>query len=222
MKNQFAIISILLLLLTSCKSTAVDLEKFEKILGPEKSETLTKLTEDFENNFLAKNYPNTDLSESYWNFIVEITQQSFPNKSELVSKENEKNYISSGLINEKYQYPDSVWVKEREIVSRWTYKDERGKIKSYEDSRFINSKDSVKIDSLFALAKNQIKFNYYGNYFKALEVVKSESSFINLYYTYTAASGYTPVSSLLQGINDYNMEITGTVERRVLVLALVY
>ena len=222
MKNQFVVISILMLLLTSCKSTSADLDKFEKILGPEKSETLTKLTQDFENKFLAKKYPNTDLSESYWNFMVEITQQNFPNKKELVSEENEKKYISSGLINEKYHYPDSVWVKEGEIISRWTYKDESGKIKSYEDSRFINSKDSVKIDSLFALEKNQVKFNYYGNYFKALEAAKNESPFINLYYTYTAASGYAPVSSLLQGIKDYNMEITGSVERRVLVLALVY
>lgn len=221
MKQLLAFFTILLLIPFS-KRPSADLEKFEEILGPEKSEILTKLTEDFENNFLAKRYPDMDLSDSYWNFMIDITQQNFPEKKELISEENEKMFISSGLFKEIYLSPDSVWIRDKEVITQWTYIDDGGKIKSYKTSNYVSPKDSVKIDSIIELEKKLVKFNFQGNYFKAIKVAKSKSPFIDLYYNYAEAIGsIVPVHLILQGIKDYNLDYTGPVERRVLVLTLI-
>ncbi len=66
------------------------MDKFERILGPEKSKVLTELTEDFENEFLAKKYPDTDLSESYMKFMEEMAKHHFPKREEVISKKTKK------------------------------------------------------------------------------------------------------------------------------------
>lgn len=222
MKYKYLGVSLLFLIVLSCKSKKADLEKFESILGPQKSKVLTELTEEFEKKYLAKKYPHSTLPESYLKFLEEMAKRNFPKREEIISKENEKKYRESGLMDEKYLFPDSVWIEEHRITSRWTYKNEMGGIESYESFRPVTSKDKAVVDSLLELEKSVVDFNSYGSYIKALEKVRDESPFIDLYYTYVTKVGLVGSSLLFPEIRDNNIDISGPVERRVIVLHCVY
>ncbi len=125
-------------------------------------------------------------------------------------------------MNEKYMFPDSVWIEENGIVTKWTYRDETGKIRSNESFRPINLKETAVRDSIVAVEKSIVKFNSHGNYAKALEAVKNQSPFIDLYYTYSMQLGLVGSSILFPQVRDNNLDINGPVERRVLVLEMVY
>ena len=222
MDYRLPLLYFLLFILLSCQSKSADLEKFESILGPEKSEVLTELTEDFESEYLLKKYPNTDLSESYLKFMEDMAKGNLPKRDDVISAKNEKLYKESGLINEKYLYPDSVWIQEDGIRTRWAYKNEMGLTESYENFRPVNSKDLAVRDSILELEKSIVNFNTYGNYIKALEAIKDESPFIDLYHTYVTNVGMVGSSILYPQIRDNKLDVSGPVERRVLVLHLIY
>ena len=222
MNHQFFILSILLFVLISCKSKSADLEKFERILGSEKSKVLTELTDDFENEFLAKKYPNTELSESYLNFMEEIANGNWPKKEEVISEKNDKKYKESGLMDEKYLFPDSVWIEEYGIATKWTRKNAKGKKESHESFRPVNSTDPAVLDSILELEKNIVDYNIDSDFTKALEAVKDQSPFINLYHTYITNAGMVGSKVLYSGIKDNNLDISGQLERQVIVLHFVY
>ena len=222
MNYRFLILHFSFYILLSCQNKSADLEKFESILGTEKSEVLTELTDDFENEYLAKKYPDSDLSKSYLKFMEEMAKHNFPKREEIISEENEKKYRESGLFDEKYSFPDSVWIENQGVVINWVYEGSNGKIQSDRAFRPLNSKNLAHKDSILKIEKNQFRFNRYGNYRKALEAVKEESQFIDLYYTYVTKVGLVGSSVLFPEIRDNKLDISGPVERRVLVLDMIY
>lgn len=126
-------------------------------------------------------------------------------------------------MEEKYLVPDSVWIKEYGITTKWTDEDETGKTISYESFRPVNSTyTAADIDSILESEKNIVKFNLHNNYTKAIEAVKDESPFLNLYYYYLKNSSMIGNSFLFEEIKKKNMNINGQVERRVIVLHLIY
>ncbi|MFD1015027.1 hypothetical protein [Winogradskyella rapida] len=100
---------ILLLILTFGCSPNNNTSEFEKVLGKENNETLTLLVNDFENDFLKKQYPNSELNESYKRFLIDYKNGSLENWVPLPKKITER-FNSSQLEKEMYYHPDSVWI----------------------------------------------------------------------------------------------------------------
>ena len=70
---KFIFLNIILLLTFSC-SNEKDIAEFEKVLGKENSETLTYLVNDFESDFLKRQYPNLDTKNAYKQFLTELSK----------------------------------------------------------------------------------------------------------------------------------------------------
>ncbi|RCW89823.1 hypothetical protein [Winogradskyella arenosi] len=100
---------ILLLILTFGCSSNNNASEFEKVLGKENNATLTLLVNDFENDFLKKQYPNSELNESYKKFLIDYKNGSLENWVPLPKKITES-FNSSQLEKEMYYHPDSVWI----------------------------------------------------------------------------------------------------------------
>ncbi|MFD1015021.1 hypothetical protein, partial [Winogradskyella rapida] len=81
---------ILLLILTFGCSSNNNISEFEKVLGKKNNETLTLLVNDFENDFLRKQYPNSELNESYKKFLIDYKNDSLENWVPLPKKITEK------------------------------------------------------------------------------------------------------------------------------------
>ncbi len=100
---------LIILLLTFGCSSDKDTAEFEKILGTESSETLTLLVNDFENDFLKKQYPDSELNESYRKFLIDYKNGNLENWRPLPKKITDI-FNASELKKEMYYHPDSVWI----------------------------------------------------------------------------------------------------------------
>jgi hypothetical protein len=198
------------------------LEKFESALGLEKSKVLTELTKSFETDYLEKKYPNVNLEQKYLNFLEELAQRNFPEREEVIFEDNDKKYRSSGLMEAKYLFPDSVWIEKDGIQTKWTELNENGEPVSFEDFWPVKSNNQIVLDSILSERKKIVRFNHNGSFKNALEAVKDESDFIQLYYAYVSAAGLIGADILFNEIRDHNIDISGPVERRVIVLHFVY
>ncbi len=100
---------IIILLLTFSCSNEKEIAEFENILGYENSETLTLLVNDFENDFLKKQYPKTELNECYKKFLTDYkngtTENWLPKPKKIANR-----FEPSELKKEMYFHPDSVWI----------------------------------------------------------------------------------------------------------------
>ena len=99
----------IILFLTFGCSNKKGTTEFENILGKENSETLTSLVNHFENDFLKKQYPNSELNESYKQFLIDYKNGSLENWQPLPKKISDI-YNASELEKEMYYHPDSVWI----------------------------------------------------------------------------------------------------------------
>ncbi len=208
----------------SCQQKADNnLEIFENTLGSKKSKVLSELTEDFEKNYLAEKYPSIPLSEQYMKFMEELEKLNIPDRDEIISQENDEKYKESGLIYEKYWYPDSVWIEGQVIKKVWSYTDDNGKVHVKESEQYgRKSIDSLSHDSIIKAELKMPDFNFYGDFKKAIKEVKDDSPFLKVYYELIDNVGFTSNSLWAGMIKENNLDITGPVERRVLVLELVY
>lgn len=99
---------IILLLIFSC-SNEKEIAEFEKVLGKENGKTLTLLVDDFENDFLKKQYPNSELKDSYRKFLIDY-KNGTPESWLHIPKKIAHQFEASELKKEMYYYPDSVWI----------------------------------------------------------------------------------------------------------------
>ncbi len=106
---KFIYLTIILLLTFSC-SNEKDITEFEKILGKENSETLTYLVNDFESNFLKRQYPNLDTKKAYKQFLTELSKGETEYWNNF-SKSSREYLKDSNLRLEIYSVPDSIWIE---------------------------------------------------------------------------------------------------------------
>ncbi|TPV31412.1 hypothetical protein FJ651_14555 [Paucihalobacter ruber] len=100
---------IIILLLTFSCSNEKEIAEFEKVLGEASSKTLTLLVNDFENDFLKKQYPNSDLNDSYRKFLIDYKNGTTENWLPIPKKITDR-FEASELKKEMYYHPDSVWI----------------------------------------------------------------------------------------------------------------
>ncbi|AJR04831.1 hypothetical protein [Siansivirga zeaxanthinifaciens] len=100
---------IIIALMTFSCSNESKIAEFEKVLGKKNSQTLTFLVNDFENDFLKKQYPDSELNESYKKFLTDYKNGNLENWPPLPKKITEI-FEASELKKEMYFHPDSVWI----------------------------------------------------------------------------------------------------------------
>lgn len=82
------------------------------------------------------------------NFLEELAQRNFPEREEVIFEDNDKKYRSSGLMEAKYLFPDSVWIEKDGIQTKWTELNEYGEPVSFENFRPVKSKNQIVLDSI--------------------------------------------------------------------------
>ena len=63
---------IFILYFTFSCSSKKNVAEFENILGKENSKTLTYLVNDFESDYLMRQYPNSNTKKAYKKFLIDV------------------------------------------------------------------------------------------------------------------------------------------------------
>ena len=95
-------------LFTSCLIEEVYHTDLNAFLDKQDSELLNYLVEDFETDFLKKEYKNIPLNKAYLAFLEDIeNNKKFENS---ISVETQEKFSNSHLKFERYTVIDSVWI----------------------------------------------------------------------------------------------------------------
>lgn len=95
---------IILILFFSC-SNKERISEFENILGDENSKTLTYLVNDFENDYLKKQYSNLDTPKAYRQFLTDMKNDGQTADLSKISEKSKLLFEQSNLRLEIYSIP---------------------------------------------------------------------------------------------------------------------
>ncbi|MEL0653326.1 hypothetical protein V6246_18035 [Algibacter sp. TI.3.09] len=236
---KFINLFIILLLTFGCSSDK-DTAEFEKVLGKENSQTLTLLVNDFENDFLKKQYPDSELNESYIKFLIDYKNGSLENWQPLPKKITDI-FNASELKNEMYYHPDSVWilpnssydkVEEDSLIFldvnrpyiKLRKKDlifsRPDKIVYEYDRHYINIDSTTNRDSLINKVMNLKYVNFYnGRYIQAVDNIRKFGGFFERFSDLKAVKNdKKEFCELVLEKADLNDELV----RKLIVLELVF
>ncbi|MBX2828236.1 MAG: hypothetical protein KTR22_08740 [Flavobacteriaceae bacterium] len=206
------------------------ISEFESILGKDKSATLTQLVLDFENEFLATYYADLIEEEAYKAFLFDVQYGDFPYWKK-ISDSVKHRFREHSLGYDVYQIPDSVWVVENSqeskhgfeenIVVRRKYTDASGKIKYSYSPRTIEKFRSHK-DTILKRTRHYSLINLEGNYTKALEAISSSSEFLEDYVDRRKGAGKFSPPVLVHLIQDYDVDVTDYIIKRIIVVDILF
>ena len=225
---------IIILLLTFSCSNQKEITEFEKVLGKENSETLTYLVNDFESDFLKRQYPNIGTKKAYNQFLKELSkgQTEYLQK---ISKKSREYLEKSNLRLEIYSVLDSIWI-ERDpekltfnnnnnptlIIKRkylrpdgtFRYETEVSSFR-YKEPR---DEDSIIIES----RKNWIDINYDGSYSRALNAISNKSHFLTEYLKIRDASGKIDPNMIAERMLESKVDLNDYFIKRLIITEIVY
>ncbi|CAL2089802.1 conserved exported hypothetical protein [Tenacibaculum sp. 190524A05c] len=237
-KLKPTIIFIVSFLFLSCSKNKATSE-FEQVLGKTNSITLSVLVENFENDFLLKQYPDLSVTESYKEFLIDYGKRKFKNKQFLSSKDSLA-FINSDLEKEMYYHPDSVWilpnstydkVEEDSLLFIYTDKpylklrkkdlvssSEEKIVYKYERHYGIIDNSETHQDSLINFVKNIRYTNYYdGRYRQALYHVEKYGGFFERFSERKGIISKLKMSELV--LNE--ADLSNALVRKIIVLEFV-
>ena len=233
---------IIFILIISCsdKKTENNTSEFDKVIGKENIETLDLLVSDFENNFFKRQYPNLDTEKAYRQFLTELRDEKTENWKSISEKARNK-FKASDLRLEMYEFPDSVWILKNStfdkiesdslnflkspfpyVKSRYKYTNPDGTIEySYSRSSGENISE-VDYDSIIDREMNSPSFNYVGKYLQALESIKYKGEFHKEFYDTKKSAGFLFPESTARIMLNYDIDLNDKLNRKIIVLELVY
>jgi len=220
------------LLLIGCSNNKA-IAEFERILGKENSETLTYLVQDFENDFLADEYPNLETDKSYERFLEELIDGNGRVWQE-ISNESRERFAKSTLKYEIYSVPDSVWIERDTSKLKLSYSNIpmlKTKLKvlmpdgtfeySFSESSF-NYKEPINEDSIIKQHMNYVNVNYVGSYVRALNSIPNKSRFLVNYLDIRDAAGIISPVIIANRMFDSKVDFNDYFIRRLIVTEIVY
>ncbi|SDS02526.1 hypothetical protein [Winogradskyella sediminis] len=229
---KFIYLTIILLLTFSC-SNEKDITEFEKILGKENSETLTYLVNDFESNFLKRQYPNLDTKKAYKQFLTELSKGETEYWNNF-SKSSREYLKDSNLRLEIYSVPDSIWIERDPEKLTLSFSDvPMLKIKrkylmpdgtfgySTSESSF-RYKEPIDEDSIIESRKNWVDINYVGSYTRALNSIENKSRFLIGYLDMRDAAGTIDPRLIAYRMLDNKVDLNDYFIKRLIVTEIVY
>ncbi|MFS4484377.1 hypothetical protein ACKGJY_15265 [Hyunsoonleella sp. 2307UL5-6] len=229
---KFIYLTIILLLTFSC-SNEKDIAEFEKVLGQENSETLTYLVNDFETNFLKRQYPNLDTKKAYKQFLNELSK----GQTEYWKKisESSREYLEkSNLRLEIYSVPDSIWIERNpekltlsnnnipmlKIKRKYLMPDGTLGYSTSESS--FRYKEPINEDSIIESRKNWIDINYVGSYSRALNSISNKSDFLIDYLDIREAAGTIDPKFIADRMIKSKVNVTDYFIKRLIITEIVY
>ena len=229
---KFIYLIIILLLTFSC-SNEKDIAEFEKILGKENSKNLTYLVNDFESDFLKRQYPNLDTKSAYKQFLTELSQGETEYWKE-ISKSSREYLKESDLRLEIYSVPDSIWIERDPKKLTLSYSDiPMLKIKrkylmpdgtfgySTSESSF-RYKEPIDEDSIIDSRKNWTSINYVGSYTRALNSISDKSRFLTGYLDMRDVAGTIDPILIADRMLEYKVDIDDYFIKRLIITEIVY
>ena len=229
---KFINIIIILLLTFSC-STKKDISEFEKILGKKNSKTLTYLVNDFESDFLKRQYPNLNTKNAYKQFLTELSK----GKTEYWEKisESSREYLKkSNLRLEIYSVPDSIWIErdpKKMILSNGDIPMLQIKYKyimpdgtfgySLSESSF-RYKEPINEDSIIESRKNWIELNYVGSYTRALNSISNKSQFLTEYLDMRWTAGKIGPRLIADRMLETEIDLDDYFIKRLIITEIIY
>lgn len=224
---------IILFLIFSCTNEN-QIAEFESVFGKEKSETLTFLISDFENDFLKNQYPNLSIEESYKHFLYQFAIQDTSNFRKMSNK-SEKRFNKNDFRYEINSYVDSAWIEK--YTTKFSIKDTilkvKYKLKFKNENNVFDYKISeggipswlinAETDSIIQFYTQRVEVNNSGRYWKALNQVSKKNDFIIDYIDKTKASGggFIPVI-LAQQMLKSDLDYSDYFIKRIIVAEFIY
>ena len=225
---------ILILLLTFGCSNQKEITEFEKVLGKENSGTLTYLVNDFESDFLKREYPNLSTKKAYNQFLEELSYGETEYKQKI--SKNTKEYLEkSALRLEIYSVPDLIWIerdsvkltfnknnnptlniKRKYLMPDGTFRYETS-VSSFQYKEPIDE-DSVIIES----RKNWTDINYDGRYSRALNAISNKSDFLTEYLKIRDASGKIDPRFIAERMLESKVDLNNYFIKRLILTEIVY
>jgi hypothetical protein len=197
MRSRLIIIIVLLISIVTCRPTNRSvIHKFDKALGERYSDALNQAVILFENELSFK-YPASDITQSYKSFIADaVTREGdflyyrfdtlFVN--DLYNFLNDKNFVK-----EIWLTPTIVRVYEGELTSVYKYIDENNDtLIVAETSILLPLNGSENIDSLIKAEYNNVEYNHFGKYHRALKSIHPRDTILAHYIQAKEEYGILP------------------------------
>ncbi len=228
---------IFLILIISCSDK---ISEFDKVLGEENVETLEFLVSDFENDFLKRQYPNLDTENAYRQFLTELREGKTENWKRISNKTKNK-FKSSDLINEIYEFPDSVWVLKNStfdkiesdslgilyspgpyIKSRYKYINPDGTTKYTFSRSYGIIRPDANFDSIIKREQEIPNMNFTGKYMQALASIKDKNEFYKELYETKESVGLIFPSTTARIMLKFDIDLNDKLNRKIIALELAY
>ncbi|SFZ95188.1 hypothetical protein SAMN05428642_1115 [Flaviramulus basaltis] len=224
---------IIILLLTFSCSNEKETAEFEKVLGKENSETLTYLVNDFESDFLKRQYPNLETKKAYKQFLTELSK----GQTEYWKKisESSREYLEkSNLRLEIYSVPDSIWIERDpekltlgnssipmlKIKRKYLMPDGTFEYSTSESS--FRYKEPIDEDSIIESHKNWIDINYVGSYSRALNSISDKSDFLIDYLDIRETAGTIDPRIIADRMLKSKVNLNDYFIKRIIITEIVY
>lgn len=224
---------IIILLLTYSCSNKKEIEQFENILGKANSETLTYLVNDFESDFLKKQYPNLNTQNAYKKFLTELSK----GETEYWKKISEKSKLyleKSDLRLEIYTVPDSIWIERDstkltlssrnipmlKIKRKYLQPDGTFGYSTSESS--FRYKEPINEDSIIDSRKNWHDINYVGSYTRALNAISIKSRFLIDYIDMRTVAGTIDPRIIANRMLESNVDLNDYFIKRLIITEIIY
>ncbi|MGV6832055.1 MAG: hypothetical protein ACWA5P_10920 [bacterium] len=214
--------------------------EFDRILGEMNVETIDFLVADFESDFLRNQYPHLDTAAAYRQFLMDLRDDKTQNWRSL-SESSKDRFKSSDLRLEMYEFPDSVWILENStfdkiesdsltflesatpyIKSRYKIIDVNGNIEYSYSRSYVENIIENQYDSIINLELKTARFNYAGKYLSALQIIKDKGDFYKELYETKKAIGILQAKSTAEVMLNYNIDLKDKLNRKLIILELVY
>ncbi len=167
-------------------------ETFESFLGQEKASTLNKKVKHFE-SFLDHTFSNESIEESYIDFLILISRGEYDRikweNADTTYEDLYKLFESSGLREEIFLVPDSVWVVDEALKAKYSSVQEGFLNEFTEESFLIGFDINQNPDSVIKAKYEERKFNPYGKYLIGLKMIENPNAFLTKYIQMKEAVG---------------------------------
>lgn len=224
------LISILILFI-SC-SDKREIFEFESELGKESSETLNYLVEDFEDDFLKRNYPNKSTEKAYEIFLTDIKNGNTQNFVE-ISQKTRNLFEKSSLRNDMYAIIDTVWIERNPdslsinngmpmIITKLKYLAFDGTFQEGSSESSFNYRESVDEDSIIKRHSKYLRLNHIGKYRTSLKLIADKNKFIENYLDITEEAGIIDPIIIAFQMLESEVDLNNYFIKRLIVTEIAY
>ena len=223
MRKTFFVI-ILLLLTINCSDNKLekDTDTFKELVGKENIKTIDFLINDFEKNYLNREFPELKTNEAYKRFLIKISANERIDISDFSLKGIDK-FTKSKLLLDIYEFPDTVWLDENLVVNmKFIDKLEDGTDNVRSGKAWKPIQEYHDKDSIISSELNCRHLLYSGKYINALDSIKNGNKYIYDYVDTRKLAGKISPTILANNMLKNDLDYSNYIIKSIILLELVY